>query len=324
MNRLRAYREIEGISQDELGEVLGVSAQMVSFMEGGRRPVVGDLSPLGYGSDRLQLPDMSEPLHRQLSSTKAAARKRAKELLRLAGEVFAELRARTSRAPLVMIEPMLTPATLDDLDELALEVRYTLRHEPEGPIRNLTAAVERSGVCIVPMVGLEGIDGLSSWVDGVPVIGLSPSVPGDRFRLTLGHELAHLLFHKQAGAEAERQGNRFASALLFPREEFESQMPAKPQLRDFVALKSAWGVSVAALVYRAHETGFIDDQRYRSLQIQMSKWRKNEPGTFQAATGQLLNHLIDVNGGADQVAAELCVNRKHLGSLTNWTHLRVA
>jgi Zn-dependent peptidase ImmA (M78 family) len=149
-------------------------------------------------------------------------------------------------------------------------------------------------------------------------------VPGDRFRLTLGHELAHLLFHTKPGDAAEREGNRFAGALLFPREEFDAQMPERPQLRDFVSLKSAWGVSVAALVYRAHELGYVDDQRYRSLQIQMSKWRRSEPAGFEPATGKLMNHLLEVNGGVDIVSRDLGVNRKHLQALSSWSHLRVA
>ena len=324
MNRLRAYRAIEGISQDELGELLDLSPQMVSAVEGGRRTFSGDLSVLGYSQTRLDLPDMSEPLHRQRASTKVTARKRAQELLRLAGEVFRELRDSTPRSPEPVLEPLSPPASTDELEDLSVELRYTLRHEAHGPIRNLTAAVERAGVCVVPMVGLEGIDGLSSWVEGVPVIGLSPSVPGDRFRLTLGHELAHLMFHKRPGESAEREGNRFAGALLFPRDEFEAQMPPRPQLRDFIALKSAWGVSVAALVYRAHELDYIDDQRYRALQIQMSKWRRAEPATFTPAVGQLMNRLIEVNGGLDSVARTFGVNRKHLHALSSWSHLRVA
>ncbi len=324
MNRLRAYRDLEGIGQDELGKLLDLSPQMVSAIEGGRRGFIGDLTALGYSNDRLDLPEMSEPLHRQRASTKVASRKRAKELLRLAGEVFRELRDRTDRAPDLALEPFSAPMTVDDIEELAVEVRFALRHEEGGPIRNLTAAVERAGVCLIPIAGLDGVDGLSSWVNGVPVIGLSPSVPGDRFRLTLGHELGHLLFHTRPGETTEKEANRFASALLFPQPEFDSQMRDRPQLRDFVSLKSSWGVSVAALVYRAHELDHIDDRRYRALQIQMSKWRKTEPATFAPIHGELMNRLVVANGGVDAVARDLGVNRKHLRQLCNWSHLRVA
>jgi Zn-dependent peptidase ImmA (M78 family) len=322
VNRLRAFRNIEGLSQDELGELLGISPQQVSAVEAGRRTFTGDLTVLGYTDDRFEAPEMSEPLHRQRASTKAASKKRAQELLRLGGEVFAELRHRTAGAPALRVERLGSPTTLADLEDLAIEVRYMLNHEEAGPIRNLTQAVERAGVCLVPIAGLDGIDGLSSWVQDVPVIGLSPHVPGDRFRLTLGHEIAHLLLHSRPGEGVEGEANRFAGALLFPQAEFDAAMPARPQLRDFTNLKSAWGVSVAALVYRAHELDYLDDRRYRALQIQMSKWHKHEPASFEPVQGELVGRLVETNGGSAAVASALGVNQSHLSELVNWARLR--
>jgi Zn-dependent peptidase ImmA (M78 family) len=115
-----------------------------------------------------------------------------------------------------------------------------------------------------------------------------------------------------------------ASALLFPAADFEAAMPERPQLKDFVRLKTAWGVSVAALVYRAHDTGIIDDQRYRAVQIQMSKWNRQEPAHFDPVHGTLFAKLVDVNGGITTVAKTIGVNPSHLSLLTNWRHLRSA
>ena len=94
------------------------------------------------------------------------------------------------------------------------------------------------------------------------------------------------------------------------------------KLQDFISLKSTWGMSIAGTISRAHELDYIDDARYRALQIQISKWRKSEPGTFKPAVGTLLPRLIEVNGGAAEVAANLGVNSKHLSELINWSHLR--
>ena len=312
------------MNQQELGDRLGLSPQMVSAVESGRRTFTGSLNAIGYADERMALPDMSTPLHRHRASTRAAAKKRAQELLRLAGEVFGELRDRTERAPQLMLERHTPPMTLDDLEDLAVDVRCSIEHEEQGPIRNLTAAVERAGVCLVPITGLDGIDGLSAWVNGVPVVGMSPNVPGDRFRFSLSHELGHLLFHTRKTDSTESEANRFAGALLFPQAEFDAAMPDRPTLRDFIALKSSWGMAVSAIVYRAHELDYIDDARYRALQIQMSKWRRQEPGTFEPVHGNLMQRLVEVNGGTDAVAADLGVNREHLGELVNWSHLRAA
>ena len=55
MNRLRSYRWVEGINQNELGQVLGISSQLVSAIESGRRSATCDLSKLGYADRRLEL-----------------------------------------------------------------------------------------------------------------------------------------------------------------------------------------------------------------------------------------------------------------------------
>ncbi len=324
MNRLRAYREIEDINQEELGELLGLAPSTVGAIEVGRREMTCDMSPTGYSSDRFELPEMSEPLHRHRAATKASAKKRAKELVRLAGEVFGELRRATPRAPATAVERLAPPTDFGVVEDYAVEARYMLRHEEKGPISNLTSAVERAGVCIVPIVGLEGIDGISSWVGDVPVIGLNPHVPGDRYRHSLGHELGHLSFHTKKSELSEAEASRFAGALLFPRDEFDEAMPEDPMLRDFVGLKRSWGVSVAGLVYRAHELGHIDDRRYRAIQIQMSKWRKNEPAQMAPVHGTLFGRLVEVNGGVSTVARDLGVNTDHVGELLNWSHLRLA
>lgn len=323
MNRLRAYRDIEGLNQADLAEILQLSPAMVSAIEGGRRPFNGDLSTIGYSNERLELPDMSAPMHRARASTLAAAKSRAKELLRLAGEVFGELVAMTPNAPkprLVQLDPIYD---LAGAEERAAELRAAFGQEESGPIRNLTALVERAGICMIPIAGLAGIDGLSAWVNGIPVIGIDPSAPGDRFRFGIAHECGHLSLHNRHHDNVEREANRLAGALLFPRDDFDAAMVDKVKLQDFISLKSNWGMSIAATIYRAHELDYIDDARYRALQIQTSKWRKSEPGAFKPVTGTLLPRLIEVNGGTAEVAAKLGVNVKHLHSLTNWSHLRV-
>jgi Zn-dependent peptidase ImmA (M78 family) len=320
-----AYRAIEGITQEELAGTLGVTQQLVSAIERDLRSCSADLGLIGYRDDRFELPTMSKPLHRHRASTLTAAKDRAKELLRLGGEVFGELSSITSRAPKHQLTRNIGVLTsFEAIDDAAADLRATLAIDDDGPIKDLTGRIERAGVCIIPMTGLTGIDGISAWVGETPVIGISPSMPGDRFRLTLGHELAHLIHHDRSSAFCESEANRFASTLLFPTERFLDAVDDTLNLSHYVSLKSAWGVSVAALVYRAHDEGIIDDKRYRALQIQMSRWRKNEPGRFEPSVGQLLPKLIEVNGGIPAVSAKLGLNAQHLRELVTWSHLRLA
>ena len=289
----------------------------------GRRPLTFSLAPTGYADHRFTLPDMSEPLHRQRSATRVRDTHRAKELLRLAGEIAIELRERNAKAPSPGIARLPTPS-FNEMEALAVEIRLVLNREESGPIRNLTSAVERAGICLIPIVGLSGIDGISAWVEDQPVIGLSPAVAGERFRFSLAHELAHLIFHRTKGKVSEDQANRFAGAFLIPQEDYALAIADVPMLTDFIALKRAWGLSIGAFVYRGHELGHLDDGRYRSLQIQMSKWRKAEPGELAPAFGSLLSWLVEEAGGTVTAAQDLGVPRRHVREVTNWSPLRTA
>ena len=107
--------------------------------------------------------------------------------------------------------------------------------------------------------------------------------------------------HTKRTITSENEAYRFASALLIHDDDFEAAMPTRSVLRDFVHLKSTWGISVAALVYRAHQLGYLDDRSYRSIQIQMSKWRKTEPASFPLASGRLLPKLVELRGGVTRL-----------------------
>lgn len=321
MNRLRSYRWIEGINQNDLGKMLGISAQLVSAIESGRRSPTCDVSVLGYSD--FETAQMTEPLHRQRASTLVASTRRAKELLRVAGEAFCGLTRALDNRHRDSLEPLGPIRSDSDVAECATEVRVgVLQQEESGPIRNLTAAAERAGICLVPIVGLKGIDGISSWVEDQPVVGLNINVPGDRFRLSLAHEIGHLVMHTKRSHTSEHEAYRFASALLMHDDEFEAAMPERPLLRDFIHLKSTWGISVAALVYRAHKLGHLDDRSYRSIQIQMSRWRKSEPATFPPVYGRLLPKLVERVGGVGPCAEQLGLNVHHLREVTTWSLLR--
>jgi hypothetical protein len=75
------------------------------------------------------------------------------------------------------------------------------------------------------------------------------------------------------------EANRFATALLVPRQRVLGDVSDSLQLRDYARLKATWGVSIQALIMRAHDLGVISATRKRSLLVQLSAkgWRKSEP-----------------------------------------------
>lgn len=327
--RLLAYRKLVGLSQSDLADLVGVSANTISLIERGRRDFDLDVARLNYRADRFRaFPTMSEPLHRTKASTLVSARDRAKELLRLAGEIFIELAPTVEAVPNPLLPRVPEPFGPAEVDEFAEEVRVgVLGQERDTPITNLTALVERAGIILVPIVGLPDIDGLSSWVElsgtAYPVIGIDPNKAGDRYRLTLLHEVAHLAMHRRTSESAEDQANSFARAVLIPTEKLEELFDGSPPtLSDFVRAKSTWGISVAALIYGSHRHGLIDDKRYRSLQIQMARWKRTEPGQFSSVPGGLLRQLVDASGGPLAVAEKLGMDARHVEDVTTWQHLR--
>ena len=195
--------------------------------------------------------------------------------------------------PSIEVEEMGSPA------EVARAVRAAWLL-PMGPIRSITAALERAGAIVV-RVDLESprISAISTMTgDAPPILMLNHGMPADRERFTLAHELGHLVMHSTpiATIEAEAEADAFASEFLMPASEI------RPQLRGIdlaraAQLKRAWRVSIGSLVRRARDLGVIDDSRYTSLNVQLSRkgWRKEEPVAVPRDEPTVLQALLNVH-----------------------------
>ena len=105
---------------------------------------------------------------------------------------------------------------------------------------------------------------------------------GDRQRFTLAHEICHLVLHSRRRhvKNPEAEANRFAAALLVPRNRAEEMFAEEVTLGDLRQMKVRWGISIQALIMRAANLALMDEKRKASLFKQLSSrgWRKNEPG----------------------------------------------
>lgn len=181
--------------------------------------------------------------------------------------------------------------------ECAMFVRAQWRM-PLGPVRNLIAWLESAGILVLEHdFGSAKVDGLSQWAAEHPVIVINSQAPTDRKRLTLAHELGHIVMHNDfAGPEVEDQANEFAAELLMPtdviRTEFRNLSTGK-----LVDLKRAWGVSMAALIERAHHLEILTSQQRKSFYTMMSKrgWRTSEPASDELSPE--VPQLIGMIGG---------------------------
>lgn len=152
---------------------------------------------------------------------------------------------------------------------------------PPGPIPNITRAIEAAGGIVIKCpFGTAKLDAFSQWPPGMPpMFFVNSAVPPDRYRWTLAHEIGHILMHVVATDDLEKEADSFAAEFLMPRQEIYSHFGRPFNLAKAAELKLYWGVSMAALIRRAHSLGRIGDSYYRGLMTQMSRagYRTVEP-----------------------------------------------
>ena len=157
----------------------------------------------------------------------------------------------------------------------------------KSPISNLMEMLEDNGLCIFEIEAHESFDGLSGFVGDIPVIILNASFSLERKRFTLAHELGHILlkFPKMESKLKEKMCHAFAGAFLLPKSAISSELFKKRQNiaeLELKKLKGIYGISLWAIMVRAHTIGLITDSHYKRFCIYANThgWRKNEPGEY--------------------------------------------
>ncbi|TCC43264.1 helix-turn-helix domain-containing protein [Kribbella sindirgiensis] len=207
--------------------------------------------------------------------------------------------------------PGFDPFTVDPAD--AARMTRAQWRMPSGPARTIVRWIEAAGsVVLVTDLGNQRIDGLSQWTADHPVIVVNSANPTDRIRWTLAHEVGHLVLHREdATDDMEREADTFAAEFLMPEVLIRTEL-TNLTLGKAVDLKREWGVSVAALIQRAHQLGVLSDARRTSLFKQLSArgWRIREPASDEIAREktELLDHInahLRSRGLDDTEVAEL-------------------
>lgn len=153
-----------------------------------------------------------------------------------------------------------------------------------GPIHNLTALVEASGIVVIH-ADFDGVDadGVTLRTPGLkPIIFLNSDRPACRQRFSLAHELGHVVLHAFHTPDMELEANRFAAEFLMPKVDVKSDLSGRLSVSRLGQLKLKWKVSMGALLYRAQETRLQSPHTTKRLWIQMSQagYRTREPEEF--------------------------------------------
>lgn len=310
--RLVTLRRLLSLSQTELAACTGISQPQISLMERGDRTMTDSAAAQIATATKMPVsffdqvaPVVSGALSfRKLAGSSAISRDtsiaRFEELERVATELCDRISYRLT--PLPQAEDDIDG---DDIEVLAAQTRAALKLEPQDPILNLTRAMERRGIVVAAVAAaeegvLEGHDGASRAAERIqrPVIAYVSGKPGDRQRFTEAHELGHIVLHGRrpdVGEKIkEREAHRFAGALLIPYEGMRESVFETLSLNGYLALKATWGVSIQAIVARAHALGLISDSRRKSLMVQISYkgWRKDEPVDVSPERPVLLRQML--------------------------------
>ena len=181
----------------------------------------------------------------------------------------------------------------------------------DTPIQNITNVLEGSGIVITTFSGVsEKVDALSINRRHPIIIRNSAKESPCRLRFDLAHECGHFVLHngvETGDSVRESEADRFASAFIFPRTSFVREFP-----RHFIAnreiswkplydLKMRWGMSLRALIYRAHFLKIISSQQYRAANIRLNKSGQSKVERYderiEKETPELLKSSIEILGG---------------------------
>lgn len=306
--RLKEGREARGLTATALSEILGVTKQSVSQYENEQqtpRPEVMqkieqvlNLPPAFFSRPVEDEPGNRKIFYRDTAGVSKLVHVRMDRRYRWLNKIADYLEQFVSFPPVNFprFEMPRDPAEIsfDTIEALASTVREYWGLG-EGPLSNLVSLLENNGAVVARgMMEADEADAFSEWREWHvhherPYVFLGDDKHNAfRSRYDAAHELGHLVLHRNIDKKhldnsrthklIERQAFRFAGAFLLPASSFANDFYA-PSLDAFRALKPKWKVSVAMMVYRSADLGFVGKEQTRRLWINRTRrgWKFREP-----------------------------------------------
>lgn len=338
--RLCEVREMRGLNQTALAEMIGMTRQAISQYERGQsNPSPAALTNL---AKTLRVPEhrFTRPtptksgatgFFRSLSTATKCARVRAERryaCLRddICGYLQSYVEFPGVRFPEFSKLPPESRAN-EDIELVAIETRRTFQLG-DGPISDVVLLLENHGAIVARHeLGARSLDAYSQLhsENGRPYIILGTErASAVRSRFDAAHELAHIVMHSHLTKREvnnpvrykliEQQAHYFAGAFLLPAKEFAREFRT-PSLDALVTLKSRWKVSVQAMINRAHQLHLVNDYRRQRLFANLSRrWgKKSEPldNEIQLESTRFIRRSFDLlldNGIATRNSVEMATD----------------
>jgi len=281
--RVKQAREQALLTQAELAKLVSVSQPMIAHIEQGLKQCSRELAERISGKTGTRLEFLYQPsgptlpfgsmLFRARADVSAKKLSQTYSFATSVLQIFQHLASHFD-LPTVKLRPVEgTP------EEAASQTRGLLGLDPTRPIPHLMRAFEKLGGIILSLPELPGREAFAVWEGNRPVVGVGPSESGDRLRFSMAHEIGHLILHNSptAKATAEREAYRFAGELLAPKGAFTDDVAGLLTIEKLGRLKQKWGISMAAILYRARELNLISRRVHERLIIELTPFRTREP-----------------------------------------------
>jgi Zn-dependent peptidase ImmA (M78 family)/transcriptional regulator with XRE-family HTH domain len=308
--RVKQAREIKKLTQTELAARLNIHQSVIAKMESDIRDwpdaLIQSLAmqlgfPVSFFHQGMgpEFP-LGSLLFRCRADLPANEKAKIRQLALLEYEICEKLLVGLKPIPLHF-----PTFTIADPKEAAGITRTTLGLPPDTPIPHLINKLEKNGIFVFAVPDThEKYDAFSLWSDSEPrrpVMTINANKPTDRMRYNCAHELGHLVLHRNPRGnlmDMEKEAHAFAAEFLMPEHVMLDVIKQPVSLNQLAELKPRWGVSVQALVKRAHGLGLMNERQYRYMFEQISKmgWRKREPAELdiKPEKPRLLRKLAEV------------------------------
>ncbi|WP_431934996.1 helix-turn-helix domain-containing protein [Micromonospora sp. RP3T] len=298
--RIRDARKRAGLSQDDLGQAVGLERTAVNKIEGGARKVTAlELSDIAAAIGVRMSTFFAEPVpalvaHRSSQGLDTVDSQIDALLAKFAGEVdfvaslgIDELGLRA--ADTVIQAGITKPSTNAEAEALAAKARDLMGLSAEEPIRRLLDCAASLGLLAFSRdVGKDTADAGTILLPRGGVALVNSYMKAGRRRLALAHELGHYLIadtytidwrvddHSDQAVPMESRLDRFARALLLPeaavQRKWTEMVLQSGERTAAIMLASQYRVDMATLATRLRELRLADAETVASVR----RWRTTQ------------------------------------------------
>ena len=309
---LRELRELAGMTQDALGEKVGVTRQTIAVWESGdRQPTIEQLGrlarSLGVSLDLFLEKEVgTEPVLLFRADMPTALSQDLRYILTQKVEDYAAIEQIVGAEPALPESRKVPDQALEAIDTHAERIRNWLGVET-GPLGDVLALLEDRGIKIIQCPLPQQVSGFSAYTEelgGVVIVNADHAA--ERQYFTAIHELVHLIYHrmeyrkptapKVKGKDPrEKFADAVAGAVILPRSAIEEELGfyqnrwiPEPVLQY---IKQRYYVSMKAVLFRAEQSGIISSkQRGQQMGKLIEKYGKTDEGE-RLAKPKILSRL---------------------------------